>query len=65
MCEQESNIVLALLQVEDRPVVKERVERILEHHPVEKQYVVETRFVGEQAVPSATGATVIDTTGEL
>lgn len=65
MCKQEINIVLALLQVEDRPVVKERVERILEHHPVEKQYVVETRFVGEQAVPSATGATVIDTTGEL
>jgi hypothetical protein len=49
-------------EVEDRPIVKERVERVLEHRPVEKQYVVETRFVGENAVPSATGATVIDTT---
>jgi hypothetical protein len=26
------------------------------------QYVVETRFVGEQAIPSSTGATVIDST---
>jgi hypothetical protein len=49
-------------EVEDRPVVKERVERVLEHRPVEKQYVVETRFVGETPVPSATGATVIDST---
>ncbi|KAF6256759.1 hypothetical protein COO60DRAFT_78118 [Scenedesmus sp. NREL 46B-D3] len=48
-------------RVEDRPIVKERVERILEHAPVEKQYVVETKFVGETAVPSSTGATVIDT----
>jgi hypothetical protein len=48
-------------EVEDRPVVKERVERYVEHNPVEKQYVVETRFVGERAVPSANGATVIDT----
>ncbi|KAF6256758.1 hypothetical protein COO60DRAFT_78021 [Scenedesmus sp. NREL 46B-D3] len=47
-------------EVEDRPIVKERVERILEHAPVEKQYVVETRFVGETAVPSSTGATIID-----
>lgn len=28
------------LQVEDRPVVKERVTRIREHHPVEKEFVV-------------------------
>lgn len=28
---------------------------MLEHQPVEKQYVVETRFVGEAAIPSATG----------
>lgn len=45
--------------------MKERVERVLEHNPVEKQYVVETRFVGEAPIPSATGATVIDTTGML
>lgn len=43
--------------------MKERVERILEHNPVEKQYVVETRFVGEVPIASATGATVIDTSG--
>jgi hypothetical protein len=29
---------------------------------VEKQYVVETRFVGEQPVASATGASVLDVT---
>lgn len=28
------------LQVEDRPVVKERVELIQEHRPVEKEFVV-------------------------
>lgn len=27
-------------QVEDRPVVKERVEYVKEHRPVEKEYVV-------------------------
>jgi hypothetical protein len=30
-------------QVEDRPVTKERVERIVEHRPVEKEYVTEVR----------------------
>eukprot|EP00878_Enallax_costatus_P000508 GHUV01000602.1.p1 GENE.GHUV01000602.1~~GHUV01000602.1.p1 ORF type:complete len:213 (+),score=63.17 GHUV01000602.1:971-1609(+) len=52
-------------EVEDRPVVKERVERILEHNPVEKKYVVETRFVGEAPIASATGASVIDTTERI
>ena len=46
-------------EVEDRPVVKERVERYVEHHPVEKQYVVETRFVGERAIASGAGVTVV------
>ena len=46
-------------EVEDRPVVKERVERYVEHHPVEKQYVVETRFVGEKAVAAGAGVTVV------
>ncbi|KAL4458368.1 hypothetical protein ABPG75_013233 [Micractinium tetrahymenae] len=32
--------------VEDRPVVKERVTRVREHHPVEKEFVVETRATG-------------------
>ena len=38
------------VEVEDRPVMKERVERFVEHRPVEKQYVTETRFVGEREV---------------
>ncbi|KAL4444892.1 hypothetical protein ABPG77_003942 [Micractinium sp. CCAP 211/92] len=33
-------------KTEDRPVVKERVEQILEHRPVEKEFVVETRATG-------------------
>jgi len=35
-------------KVEDRPVMKERVTRMREHHPVEKEFVVETRFTGEE-----------------
>ena len=46
-------------EVEDRPVVKERVERYVEHHPVEKQYVVETRFVGEKAAAGGGGVDVV------
>jgi hypothetical protein len=37
-------------EVEDRPVVKERVERYVEHHPVEKEFVVEMRAVGETEI---------------
>ncbi|KAI7842360.1 hypothetical protein COHA_004000 [Chlorella ohadii] len=38
-------------KVEDRPVVKERVEQVMEHRPVEKEFVVETRQTGaERAV---------------
>ncbi|CAL8464359.1 g3894 [Coccomyxa elongata] len=33
--------------VEDRPVEKEIIERVVEHHPVEKKFVVETRPAGE------------------
>ncbi len=33
--------------VEDRPVEKEVIERVVEHHPVEKKFVVETRPAGE------------------
>lgn len=36
--------------VEDRPIVKERVTQVLEHHPVEKEFVVETRPAGERAM---------------
>ncbi|PSC68395.1 Calcium release-activated calcium channel [Micractinium conductrix] len=35
-------------KVEDRPVMKERVTRTREHHPVEKEFVVETRATGER-----------------
>nr|ADZ36799.1 hypothetical protein [Chlorella vulgaris]ADZ36812.1 hypothetical protein [Chlorella vulgaris] len=35
-------------KTEDRPVVKERVELIQEHRPVEKEFVVETRATGEE-----------------
>jgi hypothetical protein len=35
-------------EVEDRPIVKERVERILEHNPVEKQ--VRNKSLGMNAV---------------
>jgi hypothetical protein len=31
-------------QVEDRPIVKERVETTVEHRPVEKEYVTEVRY---------------------
>jgi hypothetical protein len=46
-------------EVEDRPVVKERVERYVEHHPVEKQYIVETRYLGETPVASSQAVTPI------
>ncbi|KAL4429617.1 hypothetical protein ABPG77_008666 [Micractinium sp. CCAP 211/92] len=35
-------------KTEDRPVMKERVTRLREHHPVEKEFVVETRSTGEE-----------------
>jgi len=41
-------------EVEDRPVVKERVERIVEHVPVEKKFEVVTRAVGETVLHSNT-----------
>jgi leucyl-tRNA synthetase len=33
-------------RVEDRPVIKERVTRVVEHRPLEKEYVVETKATG-------------------
>eukprot|EP00878_Enallax_costatus_P013493 GHUV01014108.1.p1 GENE.GHUV01014108.1~~GHUV01014108.1.p1 ORF type:complete len:414 (+),score=80.20 GHUV01014108.1:566-1807(+) len=36
-------------QVEDRPVVRERVTKYLEHRPVEKQYETAMKYVGENA----------------
>lgn len=37
----------AYSQVEDRPIVKEIKTYIREHHPIEKEFVVETRPTGE------------------
>lgn len=34
--------------IEDRPVEKERHTTILEHHKWEKNFVIETRFIGER-----------------
>ena len=34
-------------KTEDRPLVRERVTYLKEHRPVEKDYVVETKFVGQ------------------
>ncbi|WIA40272.1 hypothetical protein OEZ86_013645 [Tetradesmus obliquus] len=39
-------------EVEDRPIVKERVTRVLEHHPVQKEYMTQVKFTGEVALPS-------------
>jgi hypothetical protein len=41
-------------EVEDRPQVKERVSRLIENHPVEKQYQTAVKYVGEQAMPGST-----------
>lgn len=36
------------VKTEDRPTVREVKNYILEHRPVEKEYIVETKFVGEK-----------------
>ena len=35
-------------QVEDRPIVKEQVTYVREHHPMEKEFIVETRPTGRE-----------------
>ena len=35
------------MQIEDRPVVKQITTFVREHHPVEKEFVVETRPTGK------------------
>ncbi|WIA19992.1 hypothetical protein OEZ85_005865 [Tetradesmus obliquus] len=39
-------------EVEDRPIVKERVTRVLEHHPVQKEFLTQVKYTGETALPS-------------
>lgn len=41
------SFTLGALQVEDRPIVKEIKTYVREHHPVEKEFVVETRPTGK------------------
>jgi hypothetical protein len=36
-------LLLLWLQIEDRPIVRERVERIVEHRPMEKEFVTEVK----------------------
>ena len=36
------------LQVEDRPIVKEQITYVREHHPMEKEFIVETRPTGRE-----------------
>lgn len=48
-------------KVEDRPVYIEKVETIVEHHAVEREYVVETRATGvERELRDQTTAEVVD-----
>ena len=35
-------------QVEDRPIVKEQITYVREHHPMEKEFIVETRPTGRE-----------------
>ena len=35
-------------QFEDRPIVKEQVTYVREHHPMEKEFIVETRPTGRE-----------------
>lgn len=41
-----SSETMYALQIEDRPIVKEVKTYVREHHPVEKEFVVETRPTG-------------------
>lgn len=36
------------VQVEDRPIVKEQITYVREHHPMEKEFIVETRPTGRE-----------------
>ncbi|BDA50679.1 hypothetical protein COCOBI_16-3550 [Coccomyxa sp. Obi] len=45
--------------IEDRPVEKERHTTILEHHKWEKNFVIETRFIGERELTDQTKVEVI------
>ena len=46
VCWLQAYKMLCHVQIEDRPIVKEVKTYIREHHPVEKEFVVETRPTG-------------------
>jgi hypothetical protein len=52
-------------KTEDHEVLIEKKKYELEHRPVQKQYVVETKFVGEQAVPGGPTEVVGNETREV
>ena len=45
---QRSKLTTVFVQVEDRPIVKEQVTYVREHHPMEKEFIVETRPTGRE-----------------
>lgn len=47
LLEKNSHNLSALFSEQDRPIEKEIVHRYIEHIPVEKKYIVETKFAGE------------------
>jgi hypothetical protein len=47
-------------EVEDRPVVKEQRTRYIEHHPVQKEFVTEVKYVGEQEVHTGKSVEQVD-----
>ncbi|KAK9824010.1 hypothetical protein WJX72_006938 [[Myrmecia] bisecta] len=47
--------------IEDRSVIKEHVMYVKEHHPVEKEFVVETHVTGREHAAGPTSEELIDT----
>ena len=45
---RQSHRLTTATQVEDRPIVKEQITYVREHHPMEKEFIVETRPTGRE-----------------
>jgi len=45
---QQAHWLSSASQVEDRPIVKEQITYVREHHPMEKEFIVETRPTGRE-----------------
>lgn len=50
---------MCYVQIEDRPIVKEVKTYVREHHPVEKEFVVETRPTGMSCSPNMSSETCL------